>query len=38
VAKDLKQSKQAVSATQMTDSQMDKVVAGEGNGYGGGKD
>jgi hypothetical protein len=28
VAKDLKQNKQAVSATQMTNSEMDKVTAG----------
>jgi hypothetical protein len=43
VAKDLKQNKQApaISATQMTDSQMDKVTAGGqgglGHGYGGGE-
>jgi opacity protein-like surface antigen len=40
VAKDVKQNKQAVSATQMTNSEMDKVVAGTqggvifGHGYG----
>jgi hypothetical protein len=32
VAKDLKQNKQAVSATQMTNSEMDKVTAGAGQG------
>ena len=36
VAKDLKQNKQApaVSATQMTNSEMDKVTAGAGQGHG----
>ena len=35
VAKDLKQSKQAVAATQMSDSEMDRVTAGDpGNGNG----
>jgi hypothetical protein len=43
VAKELKQNKQAptVSATQMTNSEMDKVTAGaqggQGNGWGGGE-
>jgi opacity protein-like surface antigen len=37
VAKDLKQNKQAVSGTQMTNSEMDRVTAGNpGNGNGGG--
>jgi hypothetical protein len=33
VAKDIKQNKQAVSATKMSDSEMDRVTAG-GNAYG----
>jgi opacity protein-like surface antigen len=36
VAKDLKQNKQAVSATQMTNSEMDKVTAGNNGTNGGG--
>ena len=37
VAKDLKQNKQAVSATQMSDSEMDRVTAGLAFYTGGGK-
>ena len=34
VAKDIKQNKQAVSATRMSDSEMDRVTAGDpGNGH-----